>query len=251
MELEKTENVIDNNLEKLDIKQNNLNNYLATPEKQNNFLETTLGKVINTGLDIGLRWILPDLIENQVIDIKDTLLNNGLKSGIDKAVESGLELGKSAMGIVTGKFDNVNQIQTAIQKGGMLDTISNSINYVLDITTKNGLVPQGVSKIIRNSKNVLLDNIESNIEGNLTNQLRAIEKVDKYTKNWNQAYKSQDFESMQREYEKIKTEIKNLVPLENTLKKAREVENLHLLIKNKGQDFNLSQEEINLAKKLS
>ena len=52
-------------------------------EQQNNFLETTLGKTINTAIDIGLRAVLPDMIEEQVIDIKNVLFNNGLKEGID------------------------------------------------------------------------------------------------------------------------------------------------------------------------
>lgn len=30
---------------------------IVTEEKQNNFLETALGKTVNTAVDIGLRWI--------------------------------------------------------------------------------------------------------------------------------------------------------------------------------------------------
>ena len=56
---------------------------------------------------------------------------------------------------------------------------------------------------------------------------------------------------MQKEYSKIEKELKQLVPLENTFKNARFVENIHTLIKNKGQDFNLSEDEIELAKRLN
>ena len=64
-------------------KQNNLENnnvellveQEVTAENQNNFLQTTLGKTINTAIDIGLRAILPDMIEEQVIDIKNVLFN--------------------------------------------------------------------------------------------------------------------------------------------------------------------------------
>ena len=48
----------------------------------------------------------------------------------------------------------------------------------------------------------------------------------------------------------IKKELKNLIPIEKTINNAKEVETLHELIKNNGQDFNLTQEEIELAKKL-
>ena len=55
---------------------------------------------------------------------------------------------------------------------------------------------------------------------------------------------------MEKEYKKIIKELDNIVPLENVIKKAREIENMHLLIKNNGQDFNISREHIELAKKL-
>lgn len=85
-------NLMENNLQ-----ENNISNNIEIGKKQNNFLETTLGKTINVGMDIGLRMLLPDLIENQVIEIKDTLLNEGLSEGIKKVVSSAIDLGKSAI----------------------------------------------------------------------------------------------------------------------------------------------------------
>ena len=67
----KLENLQNNNLE--------LNNKIVNENTQKSFLETTLGKTINTAIDIGLRAILPDFVENQVIGIKNNLLNYGLK----------------------------------------------------------------------------------------------------------------------------------------------------------------------------
>lgn len=85
-------NIIENNLQ-----ENNISNNIEIEKKQNNFLETTLGKTINTGIDIGLRMLLPDLIENQIIEVKDTLLKEGLSEGIKKVVSSAIDLGKSAI----------------------------------------------------------------------------------------------------------------------------------------------------------
>ena len=67
----KLENVQNNNLE--------LNNKIVNENTQKSFLETTLGKTVNTAIDIGLRAILPDFVENQVIGIKNNLLDYGLK----------------------------------------------------------------------------------------------------------------------------------------------------------------------------
>ena len=55
---------------------------------------------------------------------------------------------------------------------------------------------------------------------------------------------------MEKQYKKIERELQNVMPLENVLKKARVLENLHNLIKNNGKNFNLSSEELELANKL-
>ena len=56
---------------------------------------------------------------------------------------------------------------------------------------------------------------------------------------------------MEKEYKKIKKQLINIVPIEKTINNAKEVETLHELIKNNGQNFDLSQEQIELVKKLS
>ena len=84
----------------------------------------------------------------------------------------------------------------------------------------------------------------------MTSQIESIEKIDNYINKWNEYYNKQDFTNMQRQYTKIEKELKNIVPLENTINKARVVENLHNLIKNNGRNFNLSNEELELANKL-
>ena len=70
-----------NNLEKNN--QIEINNEIVNEQEQKSFLETTLGRVINTGIDIGIRAILPDFIEDQIIEIKDTLLEK-----LDKLLEN-------------------------------------------------------------------------------------------------------------------------------------------------------------------
>lgn len=237
-------NSIENNIS------NNLN-YEVTSQSQNNFLETTLGKTINTALNVGLRYLLPNIIEDQVIEIKDTIIQEGFKEGLDKTIQTAVDLGKSAIGIVTGKFDNVSQMQTAIEKGGLIDTVSDCIDFGLKVAKQTGVLPKEVEGIIKSGKNILMNNIESNIESTLTTQIKGIDKVNQYIENWNQYYKQQNFSKMELEYNKIREKLKDLVPIEETLIKAHQVENIHKLIKSKGRDFNISEEEIALAKKLN
>ena len=77
------------------------------------------------------------------------------------------------------------------------------------------------------------------------------QKLAKYEDNWKGYFENKDFEGMEREYEKIKEKLKELLPIENTLKDARTIENLHTLIKNNGQDFNLTDEQKELASLLT
>ena len=236
-------NLLSNNIE------NNLinNNELIKTEEQTNFIETTLGQTVNFGLDIGLRALLPDVIEEQIIDIKNTLLSEGLSEGIKKVVSSAVDFGKSALGIVTGNFENISQVQTAVKNGGIIDGVSDLIDNILTKTMKSGSLSYNTANMIRKGKNVILDSISNNIEEEFNSQLDAAEKLEKYTNNWKEYYNSQNFEGMQREYEKIKDKLKELIPMETTLKQARIIENLHTLIKNNGQNFNLTEEQEKLA----
>ena len=232
---------LNNNLG-LDINNNEL--------EQNNFLNSTLGKVINTGLNLGLRALLPDVIEDQVIDIKDAIFNNGIKAGLKQAINSAIDIGKSAIGIFTGSFDNINQAHQAIKKGGLLDSTSELIDLGVNNAVNKDLINKDIASLIKNGKGVIINTIESNINKNFMNQINSLEYLEKYKVNWKEYYDSRDFDGMEREYKKIKERLKEIMPIENTMNSIRTLENLHLLIKNNGQNFDLSSEQIELAKTL-
>lgn len=154
------------------------------------------------------------------------------------------------MGIVTGKFENVNQMQTAVKTGGIIDGISRVLNYTINKIVDKGKIPYSVGNIIKRGKNAILNNITKNIENEFENQVYNIEKLNKYIRNWKNYYQNRDFTGMQREYEKIRDTIKEVAPIEKTINSAREVQNLHKLIKNNGQNFNLTQDQLELVKVL-
>lgn len=228
----------------------NLENNLEQGQAQNKFLETTLGKTINTGIDIGIRAILPDYIEEQIIDLKDNLFNYGLKDGIKKSINDAINIGKSAIGIVTGNFENISQAQTAIKNGGLIDNVSDLLDGIINKVQKEGLINSTIAKTIKQGKNIILNNVEKNIENTFNNQIKSLDYTQKYINNWKEYFNSQNFEGMEKEYKKIEKEINNLIPIEKTINEVRTIENLHNLIKNNGQDFNLSVEQLELAQKL-
>lgn len=225
-----------------------INNNINLEKSNNNFLNNIFGKTINTAIDIGLRAILPDLIENQIIDIKNSLLENGLKSGINTAINSAVDFGKSAAGIVTGNFENINQVKIAIGNGGIVDNISNVLDKVINTVYQKGYINRNTKKLIKNGKNVLLNNISNNIKNQLQEQTNAVEKLEKYLNNWKMSYNKKDFSSMEKIYNKIEEQSQKIIPLENIINETKQIKALHNLIKNNGQNFDISNEEKRLAK---
>ena len=237
-----------NNLEK----NNNmeLNNKIINEGNQREFLETTLGKTINTAVDIGIRAILPDFIDEQIINIKDNLLEFGFKEGINKTIDDAIDLGKSAIGIITGNFENISQMQNAVKTGGLIDGISALLDNVVDKVRQAGLINNTVARAIIQGKEVILNNVESNIESTFNQQYKTMENVNKYIDNWKDYFQNKDFVGMEKEYNKLEKQINNLAPIERTINEARTIEMLHQLIKNNGQNFNLSAEQLELVEKL-
>ena len=228
----------------------NLNNEITNKNEQTNFLESTLGKIINTAIDIGIRAALPEFIDEQVINIKDNLFNYGLKDGITKTIDDAIDIGKSAIGIFTGNFETVSQMQSAVESGGLIDGMSFLLDTVVNKVKKKGIINYNIANTIKQGKNVILNSIESNIEEKFKEQNIEVENIQIYMNNWKENFNNKNFKGMEQEYTKIEKILGNLAPIEKTINQARMIENLHNLIKNNGQDFNLNQEQLALAEKL-
>ena len=228
----------------------NINNNVEIEKEQKNFLETTIGKIVNTGLDIGIRALLPDFIDEQVINLKDNLFEYGFKDGVTKTIDDAINLGKSAIGIFTGNFENIEQMQSAVQTGGLIDGLSDLLDTVVGKVSQKGLINSNVANILTQGKDVISDNVQNNIEKTFSEQIINSNNINQYINDWKNAFENKDFNTMEIQYEKIETELKELAPIENTINQARTIENLHNLIKNNGQDFNLTKEQIELAEKL-
>ncbi len=69
----------------------------VTYEEQKGFLETNLGQVINGGINLGLKAILPDFLEDQIIEIKDSIITDGFSAGIKTAIDNVVDMGKSVL----------------------------------------------------------------------------------------------------------------------------------------------------------
>ena len=235
---------LNNNLSINENKNNNLK------EEQNSFLKTAFGTAVNEAIDYGLKKLLPDFIEDQVIDIKDALLNNGIKDGINTAIDKVIDLGKSFIGIFNGDFKKVSQVEIAVQKGGLIDEMSDLFDKALENIKERDYISAKLNNIIKGGKDIVESRLDENIKSVLNEQNKIIKNIDKCIENWNTYKTEKDFEKMEKEYEKIKKQAENIIPLEETLQKLKELENLHNYIKNNNNNFNISDMELELARKL-
>lgn len=90
---------IENNI---NLESTNLGN--VTYENQKSFLESNLGQVINGGIDLGLKAVLPDIIEDEIIEIKDSIITDGFSAGIKTAIDNVVDMGKSVLRNIYGKI---------------------------------------------------------------------------------------------------------------------------------------------------
>lgn len=230
--------------------ENNINNN-PLENKQKEFLNSNLGKVINSGIDIGLKAILPDFLENQVIDIKNVLFENGLKEGLKETINQGIELGKSTTGIFTGEFENISQIENVVKKGGILDSISKLLDTAITFAQSKNLIDKDVSKLIKKGKNSIISAVSEKIEESLTDQIKSVEKLDKYCNKWKEAYKDKNLEEMKKAINNIEKYKEKIVPLKTVLENMEKIENTHKYIINNGNKFELSEVENELLNKLT
>ena len=235
----------------IEIKENLNDKNIELEKEQTSFLESTIGKVINTGLDAGIKYLLPDLIEDEVINVKDTIMENGLKEGINTAIDSALNLGKSFLGIITGKFENVNQIQKAVENGGIIDSLSGIFDNALNKINEKGKINENIINVIKEGKNIILDNISANIEDKLKKKNNKLNKFENNINDWKEAFNNQDFNKMEEKMKTIKEGLNQIIPIENIIKEARLIENIHNKIEANNKNFNISELEMEAAKALA
>ena len=242
------ENLLNNNNLNLDVKRTVLSNDIGSLQATS--LKTDFGKALNSALDNVLKFVLPDQIEDGVINIKNNLINYGIKDGLGKTVQDIINAGKSFLGISDNNLESIEQAESVIEKGGATDKISELLDSSINKLEKNNSIYQKTVEILKKEKNNIVNEFEKNINKSFSNQVYNKEKIDKYISNWNEYYKQQNFEKMEKEFNKMEKLIEELLPLEKTISNYRIIENLQNLIKNNGNNFDLTQEQLDLANKL-
>lgn len=69
--------------------------------------------------------------------------------------------------------------------------------------------------------------------------------------NGKKGYENKDFDLMEKEMKNINKYLEKIMPLENIIKEARLVENVHNLIKNNNKNFEINEVELEAANVLA
>ena len=218
---------------------------------QSKFMESTLYKSVNKGVDFGIRMLLPNFIEEDVINLKDSIMENGLIHGIKEVVSSAIDFGKDIYRMTTKKFDSIEQMESIIEKSGTISKISDFLDSAIDTVKSIGIIDSNVKTILKSGKNAILNNIKNNISDEFSNQSKYLKNVEKYADKWQEAFEAQDLTELTKAYNKLEEYIEETIPLEETIKIYDEIKILQELLENNGGNFDFSQNEIELVEALS
>ena len=218
------------------ISEKNLNTQLTNDitkneisKSQNNFIGDMFKNALNFGVDLGIKALVPDLIEDQVLDIKDAILENGFSDGVSTLMKKVDEFKNSIKGIFTGNFNTIQEIETATKQGGIIKSVSKGLSKGIDAGVKSGAIPKPVGRIIKFATS------KAYFKGK---QMKKFDTLDELNKKWYDALDKRDFNKMSKYTDKISEISKDLVKFSKIIDETKKIEELHNFIKeNNSFDF--------------
>lgn len=234
-----------NNKQKIETKLNE-----NIEQRQKSWTESELFKIIDKGLDDGIRALLPDYLEEGVIELKNTILNGGFEHTIGDTINKIVEISKENGLLVNNKFDSVQQVKDTLISGNFINGIDTLLDKEINKLGEKELINEKSANKLKKEKNTIIEKIEDNLELSFNKQEIDVNKIEKNISNWKSAFNNQDYNLMKKEYKEIKKIMETVMPLESIIDEYKTIQNLQELIKNNGKNFDLSQEEMELANKL-
>ena len=194
--------------------------------KQTKDVKIDIGNLVDNALEIGLRTILPDFIEDDVIDIKNKFIEAGFTEGIKEANEKVKDIFKSIQGIFTCKFESIDQVKRLIETDGILDAASDLIDKILKTMLSKKKINKSTYNLIKTGKKEILNSLESELENYYKIDTYSLEKIQEYCQEWKENYTKKNYQEMQKTMNKIKQRLDKSESIEDIIKQAREIEKI-------------------------
>ena len=134
-------------------------------------------KIVDVVLNIGLKAILPDFLENDIIEIKDAFIKEGFVDGVQEILDKLEDMGKSIIGIFSGRFETVEQIKRLVQTDGILDGISELIDKILKKLMNKGKIDKNTYNLIKTGKKEILNIVEDNLKSTYQENTYSLRKL--------------------------------------------------------------------------
>lgn len=222
---------------------NNIEIEKKLSNNQNNFLGDLLGKVVNSAIDAGIKYLLPDKISNDIIKLKNKIFTKRFKTELKNTLNKVIKKGKRDIGRTEISLRNIKEVHKALYKGNILENISELISKYLKEKSESGKIDKSVSEKILNSKGILMQNISTNIENELINQMREINILKKYNLDWKKAFESKNLEDMKKLYREIEKKSEVVMPIKNILKEVEEIKKIQNILEKNNWNFKQSEKE--------
>lgn len=210
----------------------------AIQRAQDFFMSDTFKNAVNTGVDFGIRLALPDIIEEQTIEIKNSIVEGGFGAGFETLNNKLNEFKSSVQGIINGEFNSIEEMKLATKNKGIIKTVSSGLSKGIDIAIQTGLLDKKSAKLLKSTKSTMLNEFKNSLQSKFEKEIAKLEKLNKYNERWHKAYDNRDFEKMEKYYNKIEEIYPHTVKFEKTIEDTKNILTLHNWIKeNNSFDF--------------
>lgn len=226
----------------------NINKDLEISKKSESNLKNGFNSILNSGMDLALKTVLPDFIEDQIIEIKDVIMEEGLKDGVKTLYEDFKDFFKT----IFGKNDNfliTSEINSLTKRGGFIDELSKGLSKGLDYAKEKNIISDSTAKILKSGKTSMIKTFSNELKSSVLDNLKDFDKLDKYVKKWNENYEKKDFQKMERNAVQIEKLSESVLPFSKLIDETTSLLNIHNYIRD-NKTFDISKNELDVLKKI-
>lgn len=239
-------------LERLDTNELGLNSEVKEKDLSTNDEKST------TGVDKTINDIVLTLEENIALEIDKLNLNESVWNKISKSdfadvvkvtIESAVKgILKKKFKINYSTFNDAKEALNDVLDGNMKDAVKNGVDVVID---KLPFLDATAKTAIKSVKNAIIDKtIDSEKYEIVNKQTKLLNRISDNCEKFDEAMKINDEKKMKSVVNSIKKDMKEILPIRETISKAQSVLDKYSLWENKGKE-ELTVEENELVEKLN